>query len=190
VGGGKHRQGLRRDVKVIVPGASRPCSAPHEPGQGGGRVDPRCRPFAMWPAFPVPDYYGGPATSRPAQPTTSLPAPDLDDRFTGPARDASHVHRTPVDGAGAQLCPCGIATSTPQAFLVDSLPATSPGPGATRPPRVQEDLVAIDKAVPGQPGRAPGLRQLATHKTRRYGTGLRLARFHVHFGPHRDWCTL
>lgn len=39
----------------------------------------------------------------------------------------------PVDGVGAQLCPCGIATSTPQTFLVASLPATSPGTGVARP---------------------------------------------------------
>jgi len=79
------------------------------------------------------DYYGGSATSRPAEPTTNQPAADLEGRPAGPARDASHVHRIPVDGVGAQLCPCGIATSTPQTFLVASLPATSPGNGS-RPP--------------------------------------------------------
>jgi hypothetical protein len=87
----------------------------------------------MWPAFPASDYYGGSATSRPAEPTTSRPAGDLDGRPTGPARDASHVHHTPVDGVGAQLCPCGFATSTPQTFLVASLPATSPGTEVARP---------------------------------------------------------
>jgi hypothetical protein len=35
----------------------------------------------------------------------------------------------PIDGVGAQLCPCGFATSTPQAFLVASRPATSTGQG-------------------------------------------------------------
>jgi hypothetical protein len=89
----------------------------------------------MCPAFPAPDYYGGSATSRPARPSTDLPTADLDGRATGPARDASHVHRVPVDGVGAQLCPCDIATSTPQPFLVASLPATSPGPGVARRPR-------------------------------------------------------
>src|SRR3954449_12121522 len=90
-------------------------------------------PFARWPAFPASDYYGGSATSRPAEPTTNRPAADPEGRPTGPARDASHVHHTPVDGVGAQLCPCGIATSTPQTFLVASLPATSPGPGVAHP---------------------------------------------------------
>jgi hypothetical protein len=89
----------------------------------------------MWPAFPASDYYGGSATSRTVQSSTDLPGPGLEGRVTGPARDASHVHRIPVDGAGAQLCPCGIATSTPQAFLVASLPATSPRMGVARPPR-------------------------------------------------------
>src|SRR5215217_7467612 len=56
------------------------------------------------------------------------PPPVLDAQPAGPAKDASHVHRAPVDGVGGQLCPCGIATSTPQTFLVASLPATSPGP--------------------------------------------------------------
>ena len=30
----------------------------------------------------------------------------------------------PFDGVGVQLCPCNIATATPQAFTVASLPAT------------------------------------------------------------------
>lgn len=93
----------------------------------------------MWPALPAPDYYDGSATPRPVQPTTSLPALDPDDRVTGPARGASHVHHTPVDGVGAQLCPCDIATSTPQAFLVASLPATSPSTGVTRSPIHNDD---------------------------------------------------
>ncbi len=38
----------------------------------------------------------------------------------------------PLDGLGAQLCPCGFATSTPQAFLVASRPATSTGQGVPR----------------------------------------------------------
>src|SRR5215203_5245619 len=39
----------------------------------------------------------------------------------------------PLDGIGAQLCPCSIATATPQAFTVASGPATSPSPGVPRP---------------------------------------------------------
>ena len=42
-------------------------------------------------------------------------------------RSVSHVHHVPVVGVGAQLCPCGLATSTPQTFLVASLPSTSIG---------------------------------------------------------------
>jgi len=52
----------------------------------------------------------------------------------------------PFDGVGAQLCPCNLATSTPQAFLVASLPATSPSPGV--PPTEAEVRVAA------QPGSA------------------------------------
>jgi hypothetical protein len=100
----------------------------------------------MQPAFPAPDYYDGSATPRPAQPTTSLPAPGLEGLATGPARSASHVHRTPVDGVGAQLCPCGIAASTPQAFLAASLPATSPGTEVTRPPEGAQARTALRPA--------------------------------------------
>src|ERR671910_895731 len=35
----------------------------------------------------------------------------------------------PFDGVGAQLCPCSIATATPQPFAVASRPATSPSQG-------------------------------------------------------------
>ena len=35
----------------------------------------------------------------------------------------------PFDGVGAQLCPCSLATVTPQAFTVASRPATSPNQG-------------------------------------------------------------
>ena len=38
----------------------------------------------------------------------------------------------PFDGLGAQLCPCSIATATPQAFTVASRPATSTGRGVPR----------------------------------------------------------
>jgi len=34
----------------------------------------------------------------------------------------------PFDGVGAQLCPCNLATTTPQAFIVASGPATSTSP--------------------------------------------------------------
>jgi hypothetical protein len=36
--------------------------------------------------------------------------------------DGSHVHRCPVNGLGIRLCPCGIATATPQSFTVASRP--------------------------------------------------------------------
>src|SRR5450759_3999862 len=38
----------------------------------------------------------------------------------------------PFDGVGAQLCPCNIATATPQAFTVASRPAPSTGPRVPR----------------------------------------------------------
>ena len=39
---------------------------------------------------------------------------------TGKSRDGSHVHCDSLDEGGAQLCPCGIATATPQHFTVAS----------------------------------------------------------------------
>jgi hypothetical protein len=41
--------------------------------------------------------------------------------------------RQPFDGVGAQLCPCSIATATPQTFTVTSRSATSTGQGVPRP---------------------------------------------------------
>jgi hypothetical protein len=72
----------------------------------------------MRSAFPTSDYYGGSAPPQGRQPTASLPA------HGGQPRDGSHVHRRPIDGGGAQLCPCSLATSTPQTFLMASAPAT------------------------------------------------------------------
>jgi hypothetical protein len=43
----------------------------------------------------------------------------------------------PFDGVGAQLCPCGFATPTPQKFGVASRPATSTGRRVPRPTRVR-----------------------------------------------------
>ena len=85
----------------------------------------RCRP---WPCDRL---------SRPRTTTTAPPRPDLlGRRRTDPPptwmvgqRDQPGTLPTfttsPVNGLGAQLCPCGITTSTPQTFLVASLPATS-----------------------------------------------------------------
>lgn len=59
------------------------------------------------------------------------PAPSADD---GPARQLAVGGRRrrvptftllPIDRLGARLCPCGLATPTPQIFGVASLPATS-----------------------------------------------------------------
>ena len=38
----------------------------------------------------------------------------------------------PFDGVGAQLCPCSIATTTPQTFTVASRPATLTSQGVLR----------------------------------------------------------
>jgi hypothetical protein len=86
-------------------------------------------PFAMWPAFPAPNYYGSSAPSRRHQPTTGLPTDQPDASREGDHRKGSHVQCEPIDELGAQLCPCDIATATPQTFTVASLPATFTSPG-------------------------------------------------------------
>src|SRR3954463_14553703 len=70
----------------------------------------------MRPAFPASDYYGPSVPFRRHQPTASLPT------TRGRHRDGSHVHHASIDGIGAQLFPCSIATSTPQTFLAASPP--------------------------------------------------------------------
>ena len=72
----------------------------------------------MRPAFPTSDYYEGSVPPQGQQPTASLPT------NRGQPQDGSHVHRRPIDGGGAQLFPCSLATSTPQTFLMASAPAT------------------------------------------------------------------
>jgi hypothetical protein len=53
-------------------------------------------PFAMWPAFPAPDYYGSSAPPRPRQPTTGLPTRLLAAAQARDDRDGSHVHSRSV----------------------------------------------------------------------------------------------
>src|SRR5829696_6068948 len=81
----------------------------------------------MRPAFPTSDYYEGSAPPQRQQPTACLPANG------GQPQDGSHVHRRPIDGGGAQLCPCSLATSTPQTFLMASAPATKYQPRSRHP---------------------------------------------------------
>lgn len=71
----------------------------------------------MWPALPASDYYGGSAPPRPDRSTVD-PAHRSHwrrDRM-GEDRGGSRVHCDSLDGGGARLCPCGIATATPQHF--------------------------------------------------------------------------
>ena len=83
----------------------------------------------MWTAFPPSNYYGPSAPPRRHRPTTCLPVPALAVRQEGRHRSGSHVHLVPINGIGAQLFPCNLATSTPQAFLVASPPAHETGFG-------------------------------------------------------------
>ena len=77
----------------------------------------------MWPAFPASDYYGGSAPPPKHRLTMRLPEAGQAGRTHGRFDDGSHVHHTPLDGMGAQLFPGGLATTTPQHFVVASGPA-------------------------------------------------------------------
>jgi hypothetical protein len=55
----------------------------------------------------------------------------------------------PFDGVGAQLCPCNIATATPQNFTVASRSATSPDPEV---PRTHEECGCALLCGPDPPG--------------------------------------
>src|SRR6266571_5046233 len=84
----------------------------------------------MWPALPTSDYYGDSATPWCHQPTVGLPVAVLAARRGGRHRGASHVHRIPVGGGGAQLYPCSIAPGQPQ-----------PSPGPRRRDRIARHRV-------------------------------------------------
>jgi len=78
----------------------------------------------MCTAFPCSDYYGSSVRSRPHQPTTDLPADKLAAGSEGAVGMVPTFILQPFDGVGVQLCPCNIATPTPQAFDVASRSAT------------------------------------------------------------------
>ena len=105
-------------------------------------------PFAMYTAFPCSDYYGSSAPPRQHRSTTDLPADRLAAGREGDHRGGSHVHSEPVDGVGVQLCPCNLATPTPQTFDVASRPATSTSRRVTPP--TAETIAEV--CVATQPG--------------------------------------
>src|SRR5262249_62342673 len=95
-------------------------------GSAPGPPTPPRQPRAETPASnaaePCADSVAG------NTPTDALAARDRADR------DGSRVHCDSLDEGGAQLCPCGIATATPQHFTMASRP-TSTCPPRSSPPR-------------------------------------------------------
>jgi len=88
-------------------------------------------PFAMCAAFPPSDYYGVSAPPGPVSRRCACPAAALAARARAEP-DGSHVHCRSIDERGVQLCPCGLATVTPQTFTVASLPTTQASSGVTK----------------------------------------------------------
>src|SRR5712691_11654569 len=74
-------------------------------------------PFPGYAAFPRSEYYGGSVPPAPSAGVAPIP-PGLPGRKTGRGShaDGSRVHCCPVDRLGIRLCPCGLATATPQAI--------------------------------------------------------------------------
>jgi hypothetical protein len=71
----------------------------------------------MYAALPRPEYYGGSAPPAPSAGVAPIrPSPSWREGKDGTATGSSHVHCCPVSGLGTRLCPCGIATATPQHF--------------------------------------------------------------------------
>ena len=76
-------------------------------------------PFAMYTAFPCSDYYGSSAPLRSIDRRQVFPA-----LLAGTNGVVPTFTLEPLNGVGAQLCPCNFATATPQSFTVASRPAT------------------------------------------------------------------
>ena len=81
-------------------------------------------PFAMCTAFPCSDYYGSSVPSRSIDRRQIFPSTSWLLAGEGTIGMVPTFTPEPVDGVDAQLCPCNIATTTPQAFTVASPSAT------------------------------------------------------------------
>ena len=95
----------------------------------------------MWTAFPPSDYYAGSATPR-ANRRRVFPHPAWQVGERG-AQGASQVHRQPIDRVGAQLCPCDLATGTPQSFPMASFAAKATAVGVAQRLGVRRFLALI-----------------------------------------------
>ena len=84
-------------------------------------------------AFPGSEYYGGSALPGPSAVGAPIPASGPDARCREPRPGSSRVHCDSLDEVGARLCPCGIASGTPQAFPAASRPAPKHQPGSSPP---------------------------------------------------------
>jgi hypothetical protein len=89
----------------------------------------------MWSAFPTADYYGPSVPSRGHQPAVGLPTVAPARQRGGQPETVPTFTSNPVGGIDAQLCPCSLATGTPQTFPVASPPAMQSGFEVTTPGR-------------------------------------------------------
>ena len=102
----------------------------------------------MYTAFPCSDYYGSSVPSRSIDRRQIFPPTSRLLAGEGTAWMVPTFTLEPFDGVDAQLCPCNLATPTPQAFSVASRPATSPSP---RVPRHDNKCIVARVRVATQP---------------------------------------
>src|SRR5262249_11229445 len=88
-------------------------------------------PFAMWPAFPTSDYYGGSAPAWRHQATTALPVPTW---LVGGRSQAVPVFTAyRLTEEVPSFSPAASPASTPQLFLAASGPSLFTGFGVALP---------------------------------------------------------
>ena len=90
---------------------------------------------------PVPARSTGHASTRTGAPLAAASARE--------SRTVPTFIREPVDGIGTQLCPCTIATTTPQAFTVASPTSDFTQPRSFPPAEAGECAVQPNPCPPG-----------------------------------------
>jgi hypothetical protein len=112
-------------------------------------------------ALPGSEYYGGSAPPQAGRPTAGPARTSALGAHGRASRDGSRVHCDSLGEGGAQLCPCGIATATPQPFTMASR-QTSISPPGSSPSRNEGNGCAPLPALIRQVGAGKPLRDVMT----------------------------
>ena len=116
--------------------------APAPTARGATPSIPVVRPLRPVTGLSASDETGPSVPPRPRQPTTSLPPARW--QRTGPGRPGWFPTFTlePIDGTGAQVCPCSIAAATPHTFTAASRTGDMNQPRNSQPARRLPDQAA------------------------------------------------